>query len=207
MTSAARPALGIAQLLLAAAVAIAILAGLPTRTLPVEATFPGGTVPVATVHLGWALVALSLWSAAARLISARWLRLAEYSQVAGVTVFLVAQLNGIRGVVALVPLFAISAAATLFLDLMRRDRERGDTGRVPFVLGAAVAVVPWGVIAFAQIGSLVVPPAIDPVARTATVALLLLAATHWFLCWRGAWGTAVTTLLSGLVLAVTAFVG
>lgn len=185
MSNSSRLSAGL-HVLVATALGVALIAGGPDRLLPVTATFGGVTTVFSAVSLGWAVVVLSLAVAIGRVIPGRLAAVATDSQLAGITVFLVAQLNGITEVTSLVPLYAIAAGATLFLPLMERERTTGGTGRTPFMLGAAVGIVPWGVIAFAQIGGILTGHAPDATARVITLVALALAALHWAAVWRGA---------------------
>lgn len=88
-----------AALVVQAAVVTVFLVGVAPVLLPVTADFGGG-IPVASVNIGAATVVLLVFAALGRLVKpsplARWI---EWSQVAGVTVFL-AQLkrcDGCRG--------------------------------------------------------------------------------------------------------------
>jgi hypothetical protein len=188
--------LGVAHLVVAAAAAIAAAVGL-TRLLPVTALLAGSAVPVATVSLAAAVAMLSVAIAVCRFGPDRW-RAIERSQVAGIAVFLVAQLNGITEVTALVPLYALASGATLVLAIMVRDRAEGQTGRRPFGIGAAVGIVPWGVIAFQQIGSLMAGAGPDATVRVLTLVVLALSAGQWAAVWRGA--DRAAALLSGATI-------
>jgi len=169
-----------ATLLAAQAIAVVLLlSGTSPVLLPVTADFGGG-IQLTAVNLGVAAVTLLVFSALCRAIDAvrpspviRWV---EWSQVSGIVVFLVAQLNGVTDVAALVALYAITAGASLFLVL----HERAADSTWPFSFGAAVAIVPWGVIAFYQVGAIVVGGDPQLLVRTLTIALLLLASAYWY---------------------------
>lgn len=202
--------LGIAHVGLSVALVIAAANGL-TRALPVSASFGDSIVPIAVVSLSAAIAVLSGWSAIARfargLVTSPGARAVEHSQVAGVTVFLVAQLNGITAATSLVPLYAIAAGSTLFLLLSDEDRRAGGSGRRPFVLGAAVGIVPWGVIAFQQVGSIIAGSPPDLLVRVVTIVLLLLAAAQWVASWRGLTrAPAVLFAVNALALTIVAVV-
>lgn len=166
-----------AALVVQAAVVTVFLVGVVPVLLSVTADFGGG-IPVASVNLGAATVVLLVFAALGRLVKpsplARWI---EWSQVAGVTVFL-AQLNGVTDVAALVALYALTAGASLFLVL--HERSAPEAGRWPFSFGAAVAIVPWGVIAFYQVGGLLTGGDPGLVVRVLTVGLLLIASAYWY---------------------------
>lgn len=156
-----------------------LLSGVSPVLLPVTADFGGG-IQLTAVNLSVAAVTLFVFSAVCRAIDAlrtstviRWI---EWSQVSAVVVFLVAELNGIRDVAALVSLYALTAGASLLLVL----HERAAEPKWPFSFGAAVAIVPWGVIAFYQVGAIVVGTPPVAIVRVLTVALLLLAAAYWY---------------------------
>ena len=169
-----------ATLLAAQAIAVVLLlSGTSPVLLPVTADFGGG-IQLTAVNLGVAAVTLLVFSALCRAIDAvrpspviRWV---EWSQVSGIVVFLVAQLNGVTDVAALVALYAITAGASLFLVL----HERAAESTWPFSFGAAVAIVPWGVIAFYQVGAIVAGGDPPLLVRVLTIALLLLAAAYWY---------------------------
>ncbi|HOB57932.1 MAG TPA: hypothetical protein PKG61_09805 [Rhodoglobus sp.] len=169
-----------ATLLAAQTIAVALLlSGTSPVLLPVTADFGGG-IQLTAVNLGVAAVTLLVFSALCRAIDAvrpspviRWV---EWSQVSGIVVFLVAQLNGVTDVAALVALYAITAGASLFLVL----HERAAESTWPFSFGAAVAIVPWGVIAFYQVGAIVAGGDPALLVRVLTIALLLLASAYWY---------------------------
>lgn len=202
--------LGIVHVAVAGTLVVAAVNGV-TRALPVTAGLGDAVVPIAVVSLSAAVAVLSAWSALARFAPGAFAtsrgRAVEYSQVAGVTVFLVAQLNGITEVTSLVPLYSLAAGSTLFLLLSDQERAAGATGRLPFVLGAAVGIVPWGVIAFQQVGSIIAGSPPDVLVRVVTIALLLVAAAHWVAFWRRAPRVpALLITLNAVVLAVAALV-
>jgi hypothetical protein len=158
---------------------VALLTATDPVLLPVTADFGGG-IQLTSVNLGVAAVTLLVFSALCRAIDAvlpspviRWI---EWSQVSGIVVFLVAQINGVTDVAALVALYAITAGSSLFLVL----HERAVESTWPFSFGAAVAIVPWGVIALYQVGAIVTGGDPPLLVRVLTIALLLLAAAYWY---------------------------
>ncbi|TFD34226.1 heliorhodopsin HeR [Cryobacterium cryoconiti] len=211
-------------------VLLPVTAGFPTG--PVGATAEPQSVALADVDLGLAVVILLAFSAVLRFTwllpaVAGWyrsgldaarnpLRWVEYSQVSAITVFLIAQLNGVTEVGTLVALYAITAGATLFLALQEREPAGGSLR--PFVFGAMVGIVPWGIIAFYQIGAGVLGDVPELFVRTVTLALLAAATLIWANAWlgrrgRGGWVhpqrqeivqitlvTLGTTLMAGHVL-------
>ena len=110
------------------------------------------------------------------LLSAGW------SQGARILVFLVAQLNGISEVSSLVPLFAMTAVAA---SLMAIDPgPETSTWRRPAAWAAVLGIVPWGVIAVAQIGAGVAVRAPSAGVRVVTLLPLAVIAFGWLLGWR-----------------------
>ncbi len=169
----------VGAVLAAQAVALAVLLSSVTPVLlPVTAQVGDG-IPIASVNLGVASVVLLVFAAAWRVVRPGPLpRLIEWSQVSGVVVFLLAQLSGITDIAALVALYALTAGSVLFLAL--HERSTPDAGRWSFSFGAAVAVVPWGIIAFYQIGGLIVGSDPGVATRILTVVLLLIASAYWY---------------------------
>lgn len=168
--------------------------------LAVVATFGGEalneTVTISTVDLGWALVTVLLGGAATHALAAAWsgrrpgqmpdgvsgLTLtAGWSQGSAIVVFLVAQLNGIAELTSLVPLYAITAAAVVLVGI---DRGAETTWRRPGAWAAAVGIVPWGVIAFAQIGATLTTDGPTLGVRIVTLVALAAATVGWVIGWR-----------------------
>ena len=179
MTPRTLSTLGAALPAAQAIVVALLLGGTDAVQLPVTADFGGG-IQLTAVNLGVAAVTLLVFSALCRAIDAvrpspviRWV---EWSQVSGIVVFLVAQLNGVTDVAALVALYAITAGSSLFLVL----HERAADSTWPFSFGAAVAIVPWGVIALYQVGTIVTGGDPPLLVRVLTIALLLLASAYWY---------------------------
>lgn len=201
----ARAGSGVAAVVLAlgAAIAVIVVAMTPPLLLPVTVDLVN-TITLARVNLGVAVVVLLAFSAACRGADAlrpnRLIRWIEWSQVSAVTVFLLAQLNGIGDVAALVALYALTVAASLFLV----QHERAGAGRWPFSLGAAVAIVPWGVIAFYQIGALVTGDDPGSIVRTITIVMLVGAAAYWSAAFHHRLTAPVYTLIVVAQLSVFA---
>lgn len=215
-----------------------------TFTLPPQApvrsyaefSLAEASVPIATVHVPDAIAVLLLFLAAMRVLSlipairsrrtramdadhhpTRWI---EYSQVGGIVTFLIAQLNGITEVTSLVPVYALGATGGLLLSLHDRRAATGRAGLWAFGFGSAVAVVPWGVIAFAQIGGTLAGVGAGILIRVVTIAALLALGAVWVGVWLLGRGErtpevgrrvdrmlALTIPLAPLVLAVFVMVG
>lgn len=192
-------------------------------------------VEIAVVHLPTAVAVLLVYLAVVRFLSilppirarrlaavaadhhlVRWI---EFSQTSGIVVFLVAQLNGITEVTSLVPLYALGAASVLLLVLHDRRTDEGRAGLWAFSFGTVVAIIPWGVVAFAQIGGTLAGVGGSVLVRVATVLALLGIAAVWFGPWlhgrgprsgvgpRVELGLSGTIVLAPAVLAVTAVLG
>lgn len=160
--------------------------------LPVSLTVPaGGPGAFATVDLAAASAVVLLVSVVARLLSLvlesrgvsverlRDLRMLELSQIAGITVFIVALLNGITEAGTLIVLYAVAAASVGVLWVQGRAEADLRAAAWPYSLAAALAIVPWGVVALYQVVGIVIsaPPA--PIVRVLTIVILLLAAAMW----------------------------
>lgn len=149
--------------------------------LPVTVDIGGG-IRLTTVNLGAAIVVLLAFLALGRAAAAVWstpvIRWIEWSQVSAVTVFLVAQLNGVQDIAALVGLYALTAGSSLFLVSYQSQHANPWI----FSFGAAVAIVPWGIVAFYQVGSIVIGDDPSVIVRIITIVTLLVAALYWWAC-------------------------
>ncbi|RFA19222.1 heliorhodopsin HeR [Subtercola boreus] len=188
-----------------------------TVVLPVTAAFAGGgahaagepvRVTLAQVDVGSAVVVLCALVAVARLVAAgpapsaagssgrphtaRWV---EYSLTASITVFLVAQLNGVTDVGALVLSYAATSGMVLFTLLEERSAVGAGHPKLALCFGAALGIVPWGIIAFQQIGAGVVGDPPSAIVRVITLVMLAFAAAFAIIQWRG-YGERMHTLLS-----------
>jgi len=186
----------------AVALAVVVAASHPAGALPAVVHLRGAdgattAVPLAAVAPGWAAVVLLALGAVARLAlvpravgrrrcdaiarnrhPARWW---EWSFTLPIAVFLVAQLNGVAEVPALVLVYAVTAGAVLTAAL----QELVPTGpRLPLMLAAAVGIVPWGVIAFVQVGAGLAGHPPSGVVRVLTLVALVGAAAFWWLLQR-----------------------
>ncbi|MDO8337928.1 MAG: hypothetical protein Q7T15_06700 [Microcella sp.] len=189
-----------AALHLAAGLVLLAGAGRLTVELPVRLSAPGVPAePFASVDLAAAAAVVVLVSAVARLTASipplrdrvdeqlargragwRWL---ELSQTASITVVLVALLNGVSEAGVLVAIYALAAGAVLLLWIQDRQTKPGPRGLAAFSAGAAIGIVPWGVVALYQVTRLLVGEPVSDVVSAGTVALLVLAAASWFSVW------------------------
>ena len=130
----------------------------------------------AAVH---AVLALGV-AAGSRGLSSRSLQLIAFAQSSGITLFLVAQLNGVTEAGALVLVYAFGGGATglLWLQARESDDRRGD--RWPYSFGAGLAVVPWGIVALYQIVGIGAGEPPVPIVRVLTVLILIVVAAAWW---------------------------
>ena len=109
---------------------------------------------------------------------------AEWGLAWPVTVFVLARLNGIGHVGPLVAMYALTSAVALFGILQDRVTVRAGHPRLPLAFGAAVGIVPWGIIAFRQVSGLVGGDPAAPVVVVITLVALALQAVSYVLAWR-----------------------
>ncbi|MDO9590629.1 MAG: hypothetical protein Q7J04_05745, partial [Microcella sp.] len=220
--------LAAAALHVAAAVALLTLGQGRAVLAPVHLTIGGiPSPPFAVVDVAATAAVVALIAAAARLaalhpaVRARYerglrasrhgIRWIEYSQTAGITVFLVAQVNGIAEAGALILIYAVGAGSVLLLALHDRSTELGARGLLAFSAGAAIAIVPWGVVALYQVVGLVAGPQPVFFVQVGTIVFLVIAVAHWASVWldhqgRGPWASPLTAerVHIGLTLATSA---
>ncbi|MFD1721328.1 hypothetical protein [Amnibacterium endophyticum] len=161
---------GVGVALVGLVLGVVALAVLPALPLPVAADL-GGLGPVLRVPLAeiagrLALLIPALLTAVGLLLPLRDDRLARLLPVglgAPIAVFLVAQLNGVRDLGALVLTYAATAAVVLVRSL---------PGRRPWSFAAMLGIVPWGVIAFHQVGATIAGGDVRLGVRVLTVLVL-----------------------------------
>lgn len=196
-------------------VAIALLTlvvGGASIVLPVALTLStGGPGVFAGVDLAAAAAVVLLASVAARVVVAvdgsearrRAVRHLEHSQVAGITLFLIAQLNGIVEAGALILCYAVAAASVGVLWAQGRGPVEHRGARWPYSLGAAIAIVPWGVVALYQVVGLFAASPPSPLVRVLTIVVLVLAAAMWLVERRWQLGVLTDTRAELLRTALT----
>ena len=190
-------------LLVQAVVLGIILAMAPVHVvLPITLGLPGGRerIQLFAVDIGVGVIVLAMLVAVSRLVvvmptvfshyasgvlsnrhAARWI---EFVFSSSITLFLVAQLNGISDIGTLVLGYAITSGMTLFSVLQERSIRSASERMLPLWFGAAIGIVPWGVIAFHQVALLVIgqPPSI--LARVITLTTLAFAFSFFVSHWR-----------------------
>lgn len=160
--------------------------------LPIALSVPVGTeigafaqvdfaaAATVVVLIGAAVHAVLALRAAGDGVRSRLLQLVAFAQASGITVFLVAQLNGVTEAGALILVYAFGGGAVGLLWLQAREAGDRLRARWPYSFGAGLAVVPWGVVALYQVVAVIAgaPPA--PIVRVLTVVILLIAAFAWW---------------------------
>jgi hypothetical protein len=177
---------GILSIALGGALVVWASAGGRSVFLPVHLSLGHSLVEFAQVSLPAAAAVLLVGLGLAQFARpGRIIRWIAYSQVSAITVFLVAQLNGVTEVGALVALYALTVTGALFLALRESTPL---SSRRTYGFGSAVAIVPWGIIAFYQIAGLVVGPPVSVTVRLVTLGELACATAFWALAFRPAGG-------------------
>ena len=110
----------------------------------------------------------------------RLLQLVAFAQASGITLFLVAQLNGVTEAGALILVYASGGGAAGLLWLQARETGDRLLARWPYSFGAGLAVVPWGVVALYHVVALLAGTPPVPIVRGLTVLILIIAALSWF---------------------------
>ena len=103
---------------------------------------------------------------------------------APITVFLVAQLNGVTDVGALVLTYAAASGAVLLCLLADRSFAGAAPGEWPLRFASMLGIVPWGVIALHQVGAGVVGATPSLAVRVLTIAVLVTTAAAFLAVWR-----------------------
>ncbi len=181
---------GAANLLVAMVLmALSVLQSSPA--LPVALTFRlGGPGVFAQVDLAAAAAIVMAVAAVARLVvgltggqasapTVVGVRMLELSQTSAITVFLVAQLNSVVEAGTLILVYAIAAGAVGILWMHSRAPRDTRHSPWPYSLGAALAVVPWGIVALYQVMALLTATPASPLVRAFTILFLVLATLPW----------------------------
>lgn len=142
------------------------------------------TSTLSHVDLGVAMVVVLALSAAAWALSSRWAGVLDPLLTTPITLFVIAQLNGIRDVGALVGVYALASAGVLFAVVQRRDEHSTGGSRVALGLGSAVGIVPWGIVAFHQVGAGIVGHPLPGIVVVVTLVALVAAVAEFVATWR-----------------------
>jgi len=119
----------------------------------------------------------------------RWI---IFSLTSSITTFLVAQLNGITAIGTLVLIYAATSTMTLFSVVQERmspPLQGSSPSPVPrstlaLAFGAAIGIVPWGIIAFQEIASGIAGDGPSLTVRILTIAMLAFACAFAVTNWR-----------------------
>jgi hypothetical protein len=146
-----------------------------------------GPIELVQVDAVAGVIVLLVLAGLARLVGsgqgARWI---EFSLTSSITVFLVAQLNGVSDIGALVLIYAATTGMVLFAVLQDRVLVSRGHPLLPLCFAAALGIVPWGVIAFYQIGASLTGPGPAVMVRLITLVMLVSAAAFFVSQWREA---------------------
>jgi hypothetical protein len=170
------------------------LDGQPTRTLSHVDLGVAMVVVLALSAVAWAL------SSRARTRSSRWSGALDPLLTTPITLFVIAQLNGVRDVGALVGVYALASAGVLSAVVQRRDDHVDEGSRVPLGLGSAVGIVPWGIVAFHQVGAGFVGHPLPGIVVVVTLVALVAAVAEFVATWRRQLVTASVLRAAGLAL-------
>lgn len=152
--------------------------------LPVVAHFGGATVPLATVQATVAVIvppalvaAVVVLRAAGRLprTAVPW----ALGAAAPIVLFLIARLNTIAEVPALVLVYASTAGGVLLRSL---HRPGGSPAAIRWA--SVLGIVPWGVVAFSQVGALVTATPPSAAVRVLTVVVLAASIAEYVVAYR-----------------------
>ncbi|GAA4267129.1 hypothetical protein [Frondihabitans peucedani] len=152
---------------------------------------------VSQVDVRWALVVVVALAAVARLVAARLSSWLDPLLTIPVTLFVVAQLNGITDLGALVGVYALASAGVLLAALDARVDVVHGHPRLPLCFAAAVGIVPWGIVAFHQVGAGIVGHPLSGIAVVVTLVALVFAVAEFVAVWRRAGVVALILRLAG----------
>jgi hypothetical protein len=170
------------------------LDGQPTRTLSHVDLGVAMVVVLALSAVAWAL------PSRARTRSSRWSGALDPLLTTPIALFVIAQLNGVRDVGALVGVYALASAGVLFAVVQRRDDHVDEGSRVPLGLGSAVGIVPWGIVAFHQVGAGFVGHPLPGIVVVVTLVALVAAVAEFVATWRRQLVAASVLRAAGLAL-------
>lgn len=174
------------------AVVVLVVALLGDRTTRAVTVALDGRAPavLSRVDLDVAMVVVLALVAVARALPARRTWVLDPLLTTPITLFVIAQLNSVRDVGALVGIYALASAGVLFAVVQDRSSSRtvpdpSAGSRVPLGFGSAVGIVPWGIVAFHQVGAGVVGHPLPGIAVVVTLTALVAAIAEFVATWRG----------------------
>ena len=174
-------AAGLAALVVVLGIVAALGDGIPR---PVVEHFGGGAVRLGVVQVAVAvLVPPALVAVVAVLRGTGRLERTAVPWALGaaspIVLFLVARLNGVAEAVALVLVYAATAGGVLLRSL---HRPGGDP--MPLRWAAVLGIVPWGVVAFSQIGGQLTGSPVPPGVPLLTEAVLAASIAEYVVAYR-----------------------
>jgi hypothetical protein len=204
-----RGSLLLAAVLLAITVLLGILAALGDLVpRPVVGHFGGPAIRLAVVHVGAAVLVPPLLVAVVAAVrgTGRLERAAVPSALGAaspIVLFLVARLNSVAEAVALVLVYASTAGGVLLRSLHRPGADP-----MPLRWAAVLGIVPWGVVAFTQVGGQLTGTPVPPGVPLLTVLVLTASIAEYVVAYRrrnaplAAPVALALTALPGVLLAV-----
>jgi hypothetical protein len=193
-----RAAIGILLALQTVALLVVAMAQDPA-TRPVRAALGGGPrQTVSQVDVRLALVVVVALLALALFTRPRFSSWLDPLLTTPIAVFAVAELNGVEDVGALVGIYALASAGVLFSAVQARVEILPGHPRLPLCFAAAVGIVPWGIVAFHQVGAGLVGRPFAGVVVAVTLVALVVALAEFVATWRQADQAALGIRIAGL---------
>ena len=191
---------GIGVLLGVETVALGIVAATQDpATRPVTAALgDGARQTLSHVDVSAAVVVVVGLVALGRFVAPRIAPAVDPLLTTPITIFLIAQLNGVQDLGALVGVYALASAGVLFVLLQDRVEVAKGHPRLALGLGAAVGIVPWGIVAFQQVGAGSLGRSISGSVVLVTLVALAFAFAEFAASWRRAAVAALAFRIAGL---------
>lgn len=185
---------GVGVALALQAAVLVVVAGTKDPALrPVTAALGGNPRQlVSQVDVGIALAVVVALLAIGRFAPSRQAAWIDPLLTTPIAVFVIAQLNAVEDLGALVGIYALASAGVLFGMLAGAGPRRARS------FGAAVGIVPWGIIAFHQVGAGVVGSPVGGVVVLVTLVALMFAIVESVFAWRGSEALATGGRILGL---------
>lgn len=197
---------GVGVALALQAAALVVVAGTQDPALrPVTAALGGNPRQlVSQVDVGIALAVVVALLAIGRFAPSRQAAWIDPLLTTPIAVFVIAQLNAVEDLGALVGIYALASAGVLFGMLAGASAGAG-AGSASVAswhrarsFGAAVGIVPWGIIAFHQVGAGIAGSPVGGVVVAITLVALVFAVAESVFAWRGSEALATGGRILGL---------
>lgn len=177
----------------AVALLVVVAGGRDPALRPVTAAFGGDSRHlIAHVDVGVALGVVVALLAVGRFVPRRLGPWIDPLLTWPIVVFVVALLNGVEDVGALVGIYALASGGVLF------GMVQGRGPRHALGFGSAVGIVPWGIVAFQQVGAMIVDSPVGGGVVLVTLVALAVAVAEFAAVWRGAGAAALWLRVVGL---------